>query len=189
MTTIKFERFERVCGHNKTARENGELSRIIYDWKVLIDGEYRAKLERYSGSSQGYTVQDVDGDPIDPPAKGYRIGRRIPNQSLFVTVIEDMLANELIPTLEQIEAKRAEKQAKIDKRKAEQAEQYRLNTIQQAGTFLYAALKLAQAEIHNPGAARANGIDIVDVIEQAFKQAEWKEHRTPELIEYEARHC
>lgn len=192
MTDIKFERIERACDHNEKCRREhrgtGPVRGLIYDFKVLIDSEHRAEMHRdYSGKS--YHVQDANGDPIDPLVRHYRIGRKVDSQNRFQYHITDLLDHQQIPTLEELAENRAKRAAKIEKRKAEQADSYRIYAIRGAGMYLYAALQLARAEIHNPGAARASGIDILDVIEQAFAQAEWKEHRDPELIEYEAKHC
>jgi hypothetical protein len=142
MTTIKFERVERDCPANKTLRHNNFKSGIIYDWRVLIDGEHRAEFHRHYGGI-GYELYDADGRPICAPGRAYHnhIGESVRIKSGFKSMVDAMLAAGKIPTLAEMAAKRkaeaVEKATKIAKVKAAE----RGLAISQHALELYAELK------------------------------------------------
>lgn len=173
MPTIKFVRVERDCGANKTRRAGGFNTGIIYDFDVMIDGEKRAAMSRtYTG--KGYTVQDADGRPVDPPLSHYATGRRVDSKSEFLSIVSELLDSGKIPTLAQLQEKRAaDAKAKADAIIAKKAER-RSAAITLYGIALYDALKLAlpYAAQHNPAGSVTKRIE--DVLKAVDGQvAEW----------------
>lgn len=139
MSTIKFVRVERDCPHNKNLRRDGEARGLIYDFDVMIDGEKRAEMHR-AFTGKGYTVQDADGRPVDPPVSYYQTGRQVGSKSEFLTIVTELLDAGKIPTLSDMAAKREAEAEKRAARRRERLDQSRLSIISANGLALYNAL-------------------------------------------------
>lgn len=140
---IKFERFERICDSNKNRRVAGDTRSLIYDFKVFIDGEHRANMDRCV-HRPGYYVRDADGQPIRTPDSHRQIGgNRVEvcdKQANFSRTIETLLSGGFIPTLVGLAAAKADRAEKAEKRKIEQREQYAVDCKKYAGPALFDAL-------------------------------------------------
>jgi hypothetical protein len=121
-SNIDFQQFERECGYNTRAREEGSRSPRIYDWRVIIDGEHRATLQRRT-VGMGYELYDAESRPINDPAfTSYpHLAMRVDKQADFLEFVRGQLHR--IPTiarmaeLREIEAK-AKAQLEADARAA-----------------------------------------------------------------------
>lgn len=145
MPTIKFERFERECGHNEQARKDG--SQLLYDYRVIIDGEFRALWSRQSYASRDelYRLYDPDHRPIliDPEQYHKHMGAPVPNKAAFEAAIAEALAGNRIPTLAQLaELTKAEERARLAALVKAQ-EVLRENRIESAAQALFDALEAA----------------------------------------------
>lgn len=145
MTTdnITLERFERDSEANKKARQESNQPRLTYDFKVLIEGEYRALLSK-EVYGRGYRIYDPDHRPLRKAGdSGYpkHLGSEIGKQADFFQVVKDMLDAGLIPTIAGLAKQREREAAKAieDDKTARQAIRDRI--AQQHGPELLAALK------------------------------------------------
>lgn len=154
--TIKFVRVERDCDHNKALRNDNESRGILYDFKVLIDGEHRATMDK-CGHKPGYYVRDADRNTISTPDSYRKVyGSQVEvadKQANFEAIIIRLLAEGYIPTLDQMAATRAHKAQKQALADAKEAEERRIYRIQRAGVELYAALKHTLDELNRINAS------------------------------------
>ena len=139
---IEFQKVERDCPHNKNIRSWLSIGTIIYDFIILIDGEYRAKWgRRRRGYGRGYVLETPNGDLI-LDEKNYR--SESDSQAKFKNYVEWALTNGHIPTLAQLEQMRLKNEA-AEKAKQEQLhEEARLEKIRNAAPELLEALKRAE---------------------------------------------
>jgi hypothetical protein len=143
MATIKFERVERDCGYNKQTKADYAASssrpRLIYDFHVMIDGEYRCKFVReYTG--KGYHLQDADYRPIAPPLPHYATGRKVASQAQFESTIAELLEADKIPTLERMAELRDREDQEKRRKQLERRDDRRAHILAQHGVELYNAL-------------------------------------------------
>jgi hypothetical protein len=158
--SVKFERFERDCPANKTMRQNHKDSnrpRLIYDFKVMIDGEHRATWQRVSFST-GYNLFDPDHRPIQQTSASEYSRRSAPHadfaatiaklvavhvasQADFAATIAKLMTEDRIPTLDQLEALRAKEAATEAEKKRQQAELDAYERKEKFGPQLYEMLK------------------------------------------------
>ena len=132
---IKFERYERDCPHNETIRKAGETRGIIYDFKVIIDGVFRAVWFKNSFGI-GYELKDAAPDhedrqyiryPLGPDNTNPRATVKVNKQDEFLSMIERIIS--AIPTPEALEVRKAERLRKEAEKviaDAESARQYRM---------------------------------------------------------------
>lgn len=143
MPKIEFIREERDCGHNKDLRADGVTRGILYDWKVMIDGEYRALLHRVSHSNY-YEVIAAGRRSFDPIKEGAGWSARtarVGKKADFEAKISELLERGKIPTLQQMADQRAAYVRDRLARRAERREDRRIRQIESAGVALYEALK------------------------------------------------
>lgn len=104
-TTIKFERVVANCKHNE-----GRTSDFIYDWRVMEDGKHVATFER-QGAQRLYHLVDLDGSEIcrtigESQGRPYTVVMKAKRQEDFLHVFHRAKERGIVPTPEQIEAKR-----------------------------------------------------------------------------------
>jgi hypothetical protein len=111
MPNIDIEREARDCPYNDDVRTKGRSlsgSRILYDYKILIDGEFRAYALGNGSGQRGFRLHDANRDPIhinnhEPRHLGAELNR-------IGNIIPVVAANlDKIPTLDQLAANRAAK--------------------------------------------------------------------------------
>lgn len=148
---LKFERVLRDCDYNKRLQAeyagSGTAPHLIYDFKVLINGEFRALLNRRT-AGPGYVVYDADHQPIAPVRN---VGRTIvygghaiefiSKQSGFEFAIQRLLTEGAIPTLGELVVRQEQREAAERKALADREERVRVDRIKDAGVDLYEALK------------------------------------------------
>lgn len=146
---ITFERFARECGANDTARAKGWT--LIYDFKVMIDGEHRATLSKNT-CGRGYEIYDADHRPIHGQSRSRHfakhLGEEVAKQADFFQFVSDLLASGRIPTLSQmadLRAQEAQKAAEID-RQARQ--EIRHEAARASGPQLLSAIKYLLAVVN-----------------------------------------
>jgi len=116
--TIKFERIERPCPHNKHLRDAmGAMTPrgLIYDFNVMIGGELRAVLRRKMIGT-GYDLCDPDGRGIKDPEFTSRHAAEVDRQSDFELFISEYLAAGRIPTLRRAARRRRPGEGRPDRR-------------------------------------------------------------------------
>jgi hypothetical protein len=99
---ITFERFTRDCPRNDDILAHGGPSRdLIYDYKVLREGEHIATFRR---DGNGYELYDRIGRAVVRPRRNWstHIGEKCPNKHTFEEMIQELA--EVIPTAEQCDA-------------------------------------------------------------------------------------
>lgn len=138
---ITFERVERGCMHNENIRKAGGKVGILYDHKVLIDGEHRATFSKV-GYGIGYRLLDIDNEPITRQDSSY-LAYKVDKQAEFSETIRLLLSADRIPTLAQIDNRRAERARKKAECEAIEAEAARVRHIEQHGVDLLTALEAA----------------------------------------------
>lgn len=152
MPDIKFERFERDCGHN---RHSG---RKINDFRVIIDGEFRALLKR-NMYGRGYYLTDPDQRAIDRP--NHKIHRsfpiNIPSQAMFKMGILAVLTEGLIPDAQTLEEIRASEVAKQRQEALEEDARRRQGRMQESADKMYAMLRRLQKS--KPAGVEIAGLD------------------------------
>lgn len=111
---ITFERFERDCGFNQNERQRSNNPRLLYDFKVVIDGEWRAILKR--GIGRGYEIYDADHRPIHGRNRSTHyakhLGEEVEKQADFFQFVSDLLVMGRIPTLAEMAEKREQEAAR-----------------------------------------------------------------------------
>jgi len=137
--SITFERIERDCEYNKVLRASGAKTGILYDFKVLIGGEHRATIHKISHGI-GYRLLDIDGRDIKE-ADNHRHAYKIDKQACFERDINLLWSKDRIPTLAQIEERRAERAREKAKRDEAEAAQRRIHRIERHALELLAALR------------------------------------------------
>ncbi len=101
---IKFKREIRECGHNKTIIDKGETTDLIYDYQVLINGEYRGKFCPYHRQRK-YDLRSADGYhsiKYRDPERSEPVGVTVTSKAEFVPMIEHLLSTGEMPTMEQL---------------------------------------------------------------------------------------
>lgn len=138
---IHFEEVVRDCGYNRQAEENGD--KLLKDLRVIIAGEYRAILSRCSPGERGYHIFDIDHRPLylDEWRRASLQGQKVDSRAGAHKFIKDMLLNNRIPTMAQIEQKRAEEKEATQAKEAAEKEAKKLRIIQAAAPRLFADLK------------------------------------------------
>lgn len=99
---ITFERFARACPRNNDILAHGGPTRdLIYDYKVLQEGEHIATFRR---EGNGYELYDRIGRAVGRPGRNWHthIGEKCPNKQSFEAMIQELA--EVIPTAKQCEA-------------------------------------------------------------------------------------
>lgn len=152
MPEITFERFERDCGHNR------ESDRKINDFRVIIDGEFRALLKR-NMYGRGYYLTDPDQRAIDRPNhKAHRsFAINIPSQALFKMGILAALTEGLIPDAQTLEEIRAAEAAKRRQEAEEKRAEERGERLREAGPRMYDMLR--QLQKTKPAGVEITGLD------------------------------
>jgi hypothetical protein len=176
---IAFERFERDNDYNKNCRAKGRNRDIIYDFKVLVDGEWRAIWSRIF-SGKGYELRDPDHRPIkERPPEGrswttYAV--TVARQAEFANCIERCLIEDLIPTLDEMARLRLIEEALKEHHKRIQAEQDRVHRIELAAVPLY-QIAIAIRAAYDQGLIRFDfpACPLVDGLTNAINLAEGKE--------------
>jgi hypothetical protein len=109
--SIYIEREARDCPHNTEVRANGRSlggSRILYDYKILIDGEFRAIALGNGSGQRGFRLHDANRDPIIlSKHQPHHLGAEIDRKDDIIPAISTNL--DKIPTLDQLAANRAAK--------------------------------------------------------------------------------
>lgn len=138
---IKIEKVKRVCSFNDDVAAGKTKSHFIYDFNVLIDGEYRAQFR--PGLYNGYNLNDPDRFSIKGATDHGRWDRKsdVASQAEFQSKIESCLERGLIPTIAQLEAARLARQQKADAEDAARAEANRIYQIKETGLEMLAELK------------------------------------------------
>lgn len=141
MVAINIERVKRQCQYNDNVSSGRIKGHPIYDWDVLIDGEYRAQFR--PGVYKGYDLFDPDGFNIKGASQRSSFVRRsdVGAKAEFEGKILECLDKLLIPTLAQLAAARAKRQQEQDARDDARMEIMRVKRIQAAGPELLDALK------------------------------------------------
>lgn len=127
MPSIRFERYERDCGANETAKKTG--SALIYDFRVMIDNQFRAIMSReYTG--KGYRIFDADHRAIHKVGDTYlpkHRGSVVEKQDYFEQVVSECLEAGLIPTLLEMSQKRIAEDKAAEREATDEAyKQYKL---------------------------------------------------------------
>lgn len=171
MATIKFERFERDCQYNERCRKDG--GRFIYDYRVMIDGEFRAVLSRDLGNK--YELYDAEHRPIHLGEGNWypkHIGSKIGHKKDFQGAISVALADNKIPTLAQLaELQQAEDFADA-KAAADQREAERVRRIRAAAVDLYDVLKLALPILEGANSRCTQDTVLIQKVRSAVSKAE-----------------
>lgn len=198
---ITFGRYERDCPANKNRRAGSRP--LFYDFRVVIDGEYRAILSKGSNS---YRLYDPDYRPILTDADAASVyfpkhmGSEVKKQDDFFQFVADNLHR--IPTAEQLaETRRKESDLRAEiRRKAEQA--VRDRKAEHCGPSLLAALKAVVAEIDREAGgvldpmhpisiqaenakaeiARAEHVGTSEAFDAAVESIEWQMKREAGLL-------
>ena len=148
-TQIKFERFARDCGANEDRKRKGLP--LYYDWRVLIDGEFRAVLVREI-YGKGYELNDAAYRTIYEASEvtwGYRRPVKIANKAGFEAAIETALRDNLIPTIAELKWLRAYDAATVINKRIDQEAEDRAERIAKAAPQLYeVAQKVAEFLAH-----------------------------------------
>lgn len=151
MPEIKFERFERDAQFNKERAPRDKIN----DFRVIIDGEFRALLRRRVWG-RGYFLTDIDQRDIERPyPKSYGGGHpiHIESQGLFKVAILAALTEGLIPDAQTLEEIRAVETAKMHAEAAEEDARRREGRMGNAAPRLYDLLK----RYHDEGMLRGLG--------------------------------
>jgi hypothetical protein len=152
---IEFVRFERACLTNQTLRDAGDQRGFIYDFAVIVDGEKRGTWKK-SAFRRGYSLYDMDSVQVRAPWFDNNGRRRIEDKDYHWHDIEaDTQADfeavtikefDYIPTLAQIEQRRADEERKARRAAAESRELERIARIKETGPQLLVALETLLAE-------------------------------------------
>lgn len=154
MPEIKFERFERDCGHNR------ESDRKINDFRVIIDGELRALLKR-NVHARGYYLTDPDQRAIDRPnTKAHRsFAITVMSQAEFKVAVLAALTEGLIPDAQTLEEIRAAEAAQRRQEAEDEDARRRKGRMMQAADKMYAMLR--QLQKSKPAGVEIVGLDEV----------------------------
>ena len=132
---ITFERFERDCPHNAKQRQ-ADGHNILYDFKVLIDGEHRATFKRGQGGRRPYDLYDVDHNGLRRSEYGGFISCK---QNDFHFTINQYF--DLIPTLAQVEERREARTEALARYARVEKETAKRQRVERAGPALLEACK------------------------------------------------
>ena len=163
---IKFERCERDCPHNDAIRKAGETRGIIYDFKVIIDGVFRAKWVKDFGT--GYELKDAAPDFEDcfyirhplGADKNPRAKVRAKKKDEFLGLVQLAIPN--IPTPVMLEARKAERLRKEAEKVIADAESSRQNRMKSKAGDMYEIL----FNLYKNGAISGLGKDIIEYVEE-----------------------
>jgi hypothetical protein len=136
---IKFKKTERVCGRNEAIRA-GESGKLIYDYQVLVNGEHRADWCPLI-YNRGYELRIPDHQDAIQTKPGERYSSvKTAAQALFPTIIQNLLDQGLLPTLEQLKQAQKDRELKEADAIAKEKERVRIAIIKEAGPQLLEAL-------------------------------------------------
>jgi hypothetical protein len=111
--TIQIEREARDCPHNDEVRAKGRSlggSRILYDYKILIEGEFRAYAFGNGSGQRGFRLYDANRDPIVlSQHQPHHLGAEIDKKDDIIPIAAIALELGKIPTLDQLAANRVAK--------------------------------------------------------------------------------
>jgi hypothetical protein len=149
MADIKIEKYQRDCPHN-TQLIGVKGARLIYDFRVIIDGEYRAEI-RGGAINKDYGLYDTARRPIYIRGNNAVIGRKR-DLVLFQQTIEKLLHEDKIPTLDEIATYRAGLVQQREAAYVASQEHARIERIQWAAVDLYEALKAMMQALRSANA-------------------------------------
>lgn len=142
----KFERVLRECGHNKELTGKGITRGLLYDFKVILDGQHVAWWYQYSPNGRTdtmgfrYWLKDKTWGNISNGLSnrhGHPVAAR--NREEFERVL---IANlHRIPTDEQLADRKLDQERKEEKKKADEDAAQRLRQMELAAPELLDALK------------------------------------------------
>lgn len=151
MNGVTYVRVERVCGHNDKIKSGNSKEQLIYDYNVMIGGEWRAIFVK-KVHALGYEIRDIDRNPI---GKMDRHGRpesqwdsEVKSKAEFDTKVVDFTNAGYIPTAEQLAAKRQARKDAAERREKLARDQWKIDRQMHAGPELYEALKLMVADYY-----------------------------------------
>lgn len=150
MPDIKFERFVRDCAYNQ------QSDRKIYDFRVIIDGEFRALLIRHA-ACRGYNLTDIDGRTIERKPGNPWSRVEILSKAMFRMGILAVLTEGLIPDAQTLEEIRANEAAKLHQEAAEEDAARRQGRMQESADKMYAMLR--QLQKSKPAGVEIAGLD------------------------------
>lgn len=132
---IQFIQTLRECPYNVSAQSNGK--RLLYDFRVMLDGEHRATFCARGQHERGYDLATPD-KPIFEYIRKQQPDRqradvvRAETKADFLPIIGQMLKDGLIPTLAKLDEMAAARDAKnrkiqleAEKEAAEEAQRQR----------------------------------------------------------------
>lgn len=167
---ITIERFARACPRNNDILAHGGPTRdLIYDYKVLQEGEHIATFRR---EGNGYELYDRIDRAVVRPGRNWSVhlGEKCPNKQGFEPMIQELA--EVIPTAKQCEAwKEAERRREDADRiatdraahlaRVREAAPIMLGELQSALTFVDRAVAAGVLEASNVAQQFANARELV----------------------------
>lgn len=164
MSKIEFEKFKRDVDWG-----------VIYDFKIIIDGEFRA-IWRRDISSVGYFLTDITEHSIYI-AEGYRDKDIIcPKQALFESMTDELMTARLIPTIAENDERRRLREDNNADAKYLQGLRQRGSLIEAAAWEMYMALESVVAQA-STGNIRAVEEAINTFVKPAIEMADGERER------------
>lgn len=144
---IEFKKVKRDCKYNRDLDAEGARRGFLYDYHVEIEGEHRATwvdVQRRRRYGYRWEMRDIDGYAIwfDEHNRAWA-----KTKDEFASMTRDALSSGVIPTAEQIDAKRAARRQAENEAAAAALAKRRLDAKRRAAPAMYDALVALRTEI------------------------------------------
>lgn len=170
--TVSVKKIERECLHNRHCRESGDTRSILFDHEIWDEGVLVAEFSQFGPRRRDYRLQSPDGVAITRPlSSGTAYPVRAGAVSEFIPLYAELKKAGLIPSAEQIAARKAAAEERKANEAAAQKEKERIDRIRDAGPALLEALRLIEPSLNFSGWEDSQGEPIGDQINAAIEQA------------------